>query len=1540
MKRLLTFVAVLLAVGVIFTGTMRAGDNLDVASNGVIHDSFWDSRLFDGTPGYPGAILWFHNPAGIPADVNQAAFEARIENAFNTWDAVDDGIPGAPLVPVINFGGQTSATDPLALDGVNTVAWQPGDALGGTLVVTPCWALTEPTTTISDGAGHALMPVDGGAPIPFPGPAGATYAAGTIIDCGMRFDSLDRWSTAEDAGFLTFDVQAIATHEAGHFMGLSHSTLGDFSGASTTSATMVPFAAFDDLTFRTLEEDDKASVLRTYARNHFGGPVPQTAGGRGVVRLRLLHGPTCEPTSGVSVVAYRTSDGIDGPGRVEAFSGSQLRLGIGEEPTYGSVTLNLLPLPAGESYTIYARPLELGVGGFSSQRYNYTTINSNLLDPENQRRTFDQLATVDALDSDASINLGDIGIVGCWVADPTSTIDLVAQSVTAPNHAFRGSDVAITSTFKNNGSAATTAFSVGVYFSTDQTITTDDVFAGLACTVSSLSPGATGTCNGSATVPSLPPGDYYVGLLVDTENHIHESIETNNGISSGHATNVQPSPLNPIVNGSFETGDLTGWTVKELTPKSNPSLPLGVRGAGLEYPQPQFLVSIVPLIYLDYFTSAPTDGQWAVLHDFNGDDPATPAGSFVNRRELYQEVALPPGTTTLQFDYRAAWELFRFGSTQSRTFSVELEPAGGGATLFSQTVLDAPSGTYEEDTDHPSGGVGNYPPGNIDLSAFSGQNVRLKFVWNIPEPGTGFGFFQLDNIRLNATPSNTPPVVTVTSPANGSTFASGSPIAFAASANDDNDGNLSAGLSWSSSLDGPIGTGASFSTSALTVGTHTITASVTDSGSAAGSDSITVTVTGVSSPPPTVTVTAPNGGERVFINTATTIRWTATNATSFDVALSGDNGASYAPIAGCVALPGTAVSCNWTPAGAATATALIRVTANGSGAAKAIDVSNAVFSIVTGTPSITVTSPNTAVAWAAGSSRAITWNHNLGLNSFVRLELSRAGAAGPWEVIASSVANTTATTGTFPWIASAPNTATAIVRVSWIDGPANDVSNTAFSIVAPSIVVTAPNTNVAWGIGTSHNVTWTHNLGTAESVRLEASRDGGTTWSNIAASVPNSADTSGTFAWVVNGPATSAARVRASWVGNAAIQDGSDVNFRVTSPVTVTAPNTAVVWAARSTRTVTWTHTYGAGQAFDIDFSPNAGATWTPIAVGVPAATATTGTFTGRMPDVATTQGLIRVGPTGSPGDGDVSNVVFTLATPSVTVTAPNTNVNWVIGSTQNVTWTHNLGTAESVRLEKSLDGGTTWSTLQPTVLNNGATTGSFAWTVSGPATAAARLRAVWLFDGTIQDASNVNFRIGSRVTVTAPNTAVTWAAGSTRTVTWNHTYGAAQTFDVEFSPDNGATWTPIGSGVPAATATTGTFTVRLPATVTSQARIRVGPAGNTADGDVSDVAFVLAAPSIAVTAPNTNVNWKVGAIRSVTWVHNLGQAEQVNIEVSRDGGASWAAIATNVPNSTATGGTFAWTVTGPLTTTARVRVTWVAGGTTADVSDVNFRVQ
>ena len=100
------------------------------------------------------------------------------------------------------------------------------------------------------------------------------------------------------------------------------------------------------------------------------------------------------------------------------------------------------------------------------------------------------------------------------------------------------------------------------------------------------------------------------------------------------------------------------------------------------------------------------------------------------------------------------------------------------------------------------------------------------------------------------------PTVTTTSPADGSTFHVKEIITFSGSANDTEDGDLTANLGWTSSIDGSIGTGGSFSKT-LSEGTHTITASVTDSGGKTGSASISITVVNDS---PLVSITSPTDG--------------------------------------------------------------------------------------------------------------------------------------------------------------------------------------------------------------------------------------------------------------------------------------------------------------------------------------------------------------------------------------------------------------------------------------------------------------------------------------------------------------------------------------------------------------------------------------------------------------------------------------------------------------------------------------------------------
>ena len=97
---------------------------------------------------------------------------------------------------------------------------------------------------------------------------------------------------------------------------------------------------------------------------------------------------------------------------------------------------------------------------------------------------------------------------------------------------------------------------------------------------------------------------------------------------------------------------------------------------------------------------------------------------------------------------------------------------------------------------------------------------------------------------------NGAPQVAITSPTAGTTVTAPAAVQLSGTATDAEDGNLSAQITWRSSRDGYLGTGGSIS-KALTTGTHTLTASVTDSGGLAGSTTVSVTVA-AAPPPPTV----------------------------------------------------------------------------------------------------------------------------------------------------------------------------------------------------------------------------------------------------------------------------------------------------------------------------------------------------------------------------------------------------------------------------------------------------------------------------------------------------------------------------------------------------------------------------------------------------------------------------------------------------------------------------------------------------------------
>lgn len=178
-----------------------------------------------------------------------------------------------------------------------------------------------------------------------------------------------------------------------------------------------------------------------------------------------------------------------------------------------------------------------------------------------------------------------------------------------------------------------------------------------------------------------------------------------------------------ITNGSFETGDFSGWIATDLP--DGTFFPLSVQTAGSAKS------------YNWSWSSTPTDGRYTAFSGFGGAGPG--------KITLAQDIGVVTGTgdTTLTFDYRAAYDLSTFCNICSnQLFDVLIQTAGGGTTLATINQLTALAGTYVDDT----GSL----VGSINLSSWIGQDIRVSFELDIPDNFSGPAQFQLDNVAFSA----------------------------------------------------------------------------------------------------------------------------------------------------------------------------------------------------------------------------------------------------------------------------------------------------------------------------------------------------------------------------------------------------------------------------------------------------------------------------------------------------------------------------------------------------------------------------------------------------------------------------------------------------------------------------------------------------------------------------------------------------------------------------------------------------------------------
>ena len=212
------------------------------------------------------------------------------------------------------------------------------------------------------------------------------------------------------------------------------------------------------------------------------------------------------------------------------------------------------------------------------------------------------------------------GSISTNLASTPSLPDLVPSINPIPSTGTIGGTIQLSASVVNQGAGSAGAFRLGLYFSSDATITTGDLFFAF-CQISGLAAGSSTTCSGPVTIPaSLSPGVYFVGVIADDQSTVAESNETNNTVLTGPITvsAVQPPSAAIALNGSvFHTGQQLTYQAT-LTPGSTPTqvdiylgalLPDGVTFLSLVQSSPE-VISVVlgssPIPFLAGVTLAQT----------------------------------------------------------------------------------------------------------------------------------------------------------------------------------------------------------------------------------------------------------------------------------------------------------------------------------------------------------------------------------------------------------------------------------------------------------------------------------------------------------------------------------------------------------------------------------------------------------------------------------------------------------------------------------------------------------------------------------------------------------------------------------------------------------------------------------------------------------------------------------------------------------------------------------------------------------------------
>lgn len=353
---------------------------------------------------------------------------------------------------------------------------------------------------------------------------------------------------------------------------------------------------------------------------------------------------------------------------------------------------------------------------------------------------------------------------------------------------------------------------------------------------------------------------------------------------------------------------------------------------------------------------------------------------------------------------------------------------------------------------------------------------------------------------------------------------------------------------------------------------------------------------------PSIANVNPDGGQILTVGNYAAITWTSAMVPTVDILFSSDGGASYSTV---ISNLNNINYYNWLVPNAVSANCLIKVRAAGD--STLFDVSAATFSIIIGTPSITLLSPNGGEVFLQNTpNHIISWT-GTGIGNTIKLEYS-TDAGASWNVIINSFASAN---NMYYWFTPNVLSNQCLIRVSSISNPSlTDNSNAEFSITSstPQLTVNTPNGGEYLNQGYWYNITWTRN--NVPLVNLSFSDDNGGTWNTLLTNV--NADS---YYWNVPGISSTQCLVKVEKAGTgAALTDESNASFTI-GPVLPNGNNiiidsiTPLPFCKLDTFYVYFTANgvYNPGNVFDVQLSDSVGNFTNAILIGQLASTSSSG---------------------------------------------------------------------------------------------------------------------------------------------------------------------------------------------------------------------------------------------------------------------------------------------------------------------------------------------